>query len=95
MFEVAAFPGKRAWLLKAAVDIHGNEAIERGLRAMGLPLTSAFRASRLAIRFRVREGSALPAVQLDGEEFPASERAEIEVIPRGLRLVVPRAATSR
>ncbi|HWM88231.1 MAG TPA: diacylglycerol kinase family protein [Kofleriaceae bacterium] len=32
-----------------------------------------------------------PAAQIDGEEFPAGDRFRIEVLPRVLRLVVPRA----
>jgi diacylglycerol kinase family enzyme len=31
-----------------------------------------------------------PAAQIDGEEFPAGDRFRIEVLPRVLRLLVPR-----
>ena len=34
---------------------------------------------------------AEPAAQIDGEEFPAGDRFRIQVLPRVLRLVVPRA----
>jgi diacylglycerol kinase family enzyme len=33
-----------------------------------------------------------PAVQIDGEEFPRGDRFRIEVLPRILRIIVPRAA---
>jgi diacylglycerol kinase family enzyme len=88
-FEVAAFRDDRAWLSKAVVDVLGGPAIERRLRAFGLALPVPLRASRVEVRFRVPEGAGPPALQLDGEERPGSERAEIEVVPRALRLIVP------
>jgi diacylglycerol kinase family enzyme len=36
-----------------------------------------------------QDKSAPPAAQIDGEEFPATEQVEIEVVPRAIRLVVP------
>jgi hypothetical protein len=36
------------------------------------------------------EGGQLPAAQIDGEEIPAGDRYRIEVVPRALRLIVPR-----
>jgi diacylglycerol kinase family enzyme len=35
-------------------------------------------------------GKALPAAQCDGEELPAGDRYRVDVIPRALRLIVPR-----
>jgi len=80
MFEVAAFRDKRRWIATAVVDV---------LRGAALELLRPFRASRLVIDFRLPEGCRPPAVQVDGEEFPTSARATIEVVPRALRLIVP------
>jgi hypothetical protein len=39
----------------------------------------------------VRAGDAAPpAAQADGEEIPAGDRYQIAVVPRGLRVIVPR-----
>jgi hypothetical protein len=35
------------------------------------------------------EGGAPLATQLDGEEWPPSHRVRIEVVARGIRLIVP------
>jgi diacylglycerol kinase family enzyme len=92
LFEVAAFRDKRRWISTAVVDVLGGAVLDAGLRAVGRPpglLLKPFRVSRLVIGFRVPEGSPPPAVQVDGEEFPTSERATIEVVPRAVRLIVP------
>ena len=36
------------------------------------------------------DGGTLPAAQIDGEEMPAGDRYHIDVVPRALRLIVPR-----
>jgi diacylglycerol kinase family enzyme len=88
LFETAVFCGKRRWLAKAAVDTIGGAALERVSPGWN-PLSTLLRVSRLQIRFHVPGGAAWPAIQVDGEELPPAARAEIEVIPRALRLVVP------
>jgi diacylglycerol kinase family enzyme len=62
---------------------------EQAVEAMGLHVPMCRRASKWTLRFHVAEGLSLPAVQVDGELFPPAEQAEIEVMPRALRLVVP------
>lgn len=89
LFEVAAFPDEPSWLWKAAVDMGGGDVLAGWLRARGQGLVKPFRISRLTLRFNVPRGASLPPLQLDGEELPGSERAEIEVLPRALRLIVP------
>ncbi|MCK6529898.1 hypothetical protein L6R50_20840 [Myxococcota bacterium] len=48
-----------------------------------------FRISRCSMTFRVPEGGVALAAQIDGEEFRASPRVEIEVLARAIRLIVP------
>jgi diacylglycerol kinase family enzyme len=91
LFEVVPFRGKRDWTSKAIVDLDGNPITEEMLNAIGVVHSHPFRASRLAIQLQWPEGGAIPAAQIDGEEYPVSERASVEVVPRAIRLVVPRA----
>jgi diacylglycerol kinase family enzyme len=89
LFEVVPFRGKRDWTSKAIVDLDGNPITEEMLNAFGVEHSHPFRASRLTIRLEWPEGGASPAAQIDGEEYPASDRASVEVVPRAIRLVVP------
>ncbi len=89
LFEVVPFRGKRDWTSKAIVDLDGNPVTEEMLNAVGVEHSHPFRASRLTMRLAWPEGGAAPAAQIDGEEFPAAEQVDIEVVPRAIRLVVP------
>jgi diacylglycerol kinase family enzyme len=88
-FEVVPFRGKRDWTSKAIVDFDGNPVTEEMLNAVGIEHSPSFSASRLDIRFRVPQGGAPFAAQIDGEELPADERVHIEVHRRALRLIIP------
>jgi diacylglycerol kinase family enzyme len=89
LFEVVPFRGKRDWTSKAIVDLDGNPITEEMLNAVGVEHSHPFRASRLTMHLTWPQGGAAPAAQIDGEEFPATERVDIEVVPRAIRLVVP------
>jgi diacylglycerol kinase family enzyme len=93
LFEVVPFRGKRDWTSKAIVDLDGNPVTEEALEAVGITHSKPFRAARLELSFDVPPGRAALAAQIDGEEFPAGERATVEVVPRAIRLIVPAAAT--
>jgi diacylglycerol kinase family enzyme len=88
-FEIVPFRGKRDWTSKAIVDLDGNPVSEEVLNAIGVEHSKPVSASRIAFKFRVWEGTAPFAAQIDGEELPATERAAIEIVPRALRLIVP------
>ncbi len=88
-FEVMAFPDNRTWVAKGLVDLAGSDTLDDLLAAGGPSLPKPFRAARLDIQFHVPNGLPPPAVQVDGEEFPAAERFSVEVMPRAVRLVVP------
>jgi diacylglycerol kinase family enzyme len=91
LFEVVPFRGKRDWTSKAIVDLEGNPVTEEMLNAIGVEHSHPFRAGRLSLRLVWPAGGAAPAAQIDGEEHPASDRVEIEVVPRAIRLIVPSA----
>jgi diacylglycerol kinase family enzyme len=94
-FEVVPFRGKRDWTSKALVDLKGNPVTEELLNSIGIEHTKPFRAARLAITFE-QDPKAVPvAAQIDGEEYPATERVGLEVQKRALRLIVPEAALYR
>ncbi|MEO7111005.1 MAG: diacylglycerol kinase family protein [Polyangiaceae bacterium] len=90
MFEVVPFRGKRDWASKAIVDLQGNPLTEEMLNAVGIEHSKPFRASRLTMKFREPKDGAKLAAQIDGEEFFAGDSVEIEVLPRAIRLIVPR-----
>ena len=88
-FEIVPFRGKRDWTSKAIVDLDGNPITEDMLNAIGVEHSKPIPASRIEFRFRLPEGGAPFAAQLDGEEAKATASARIEVVPRALRLVIP------
>jgi diacylglycerol kinase family enzyme len=96
LFEVVPFHGKADWLARAIVDLEGNAVTEAVLREMGVEHATPLRASKLEMRFSTRvsgaEGAASSplSAQIDGEEHFASAHVRITVVPRALRLVVPR-----
>jgi diacylglycerol kinase family enzyme len=90
MFEVVPFRGKRDWASKAIVDLQGNPLTEEMLNSVGIEHSKPFRASRLTMKFREPKDGAKLAAQIDGEEFFAGDHVEIEVIPRAIRLIVPK-----
>lgn len=89
LFEVVPFCGKRDWVSKAIVDLDGNPLTEDRLNAVGIEHSKPFRAAHIEIAFDVPEGGTVLAAQIDGEEFPATPRVSVEVLPRALRLIVP------
>lgn len=94
-FEVVPFRGKRDWTSKAIVDLKGNPVTEEMLNKLGIEHTKPFRATQLTIDFKQSPRAVPLAAQIDGEEYPASERVALEVQKRALRLIVPEAALYR
>ena len=89
LFEVIPFRGKLDWTSKAIVDLDGNPITEEMLNAIGVEHSKPFRVSRADITFTYAPGGASPAAQMDGEEFVATDRVRVEVIPRAIRVIVP------
>ena len=89
--------GKRDWTSKAIVDLEGNPLNEQVLNTVGISHSKPFRAARVELRFRVPAGTTALCAQIDGEEFPVSERVVIEVVPRAIvvKVSLPTGATAR
>ena len=94
LFEVVAFRGKLDWSSKAIVDLDGNPLAEEMLNAVGVERSHPLRASRIAMRLSWPAGGAAPAAQIDGEEAPAADDVDVEVVARAIRLVVPAGAAT-
>jgi diacylglycerol kinase family enzyme len=88
-FELVPFRGKRDWASKAIVDLDGNPLTETLLNEIGVEHSRPIRATRMELTIFDPPGGAPLAAQLDGEEWPANAKVTIEVVPRGLRLLVP------
>jgi diacylglycerol kinase family enzyme len=89
LFEVVPFRGKLDWTARAIVDLEGNPVTEEVLDTLGVAHDRPLRFSRAKIRIAWPAGGAVPAAQVDGEEYPATDEASIAVVPRAIRLVVP------
>lgn len=88
-FEVVPMTGKRDWLSKAMVRLDGSGQLEDALRSVGVTHSPEARGAAMSFRFRAAPGALSLHAQIDGEEHPASPRAEVQVLQRALRLVVP------
>jgi diacylglycerol kinase family enzyme len=88
-FEVVPFFGKRDWVSKAIVHLDGSGAAKEALEAVGVRHSEGLSAAIIDVEFEEQPGQLL-AAQIDGEEFPATAGVRIEVVPRALRVVVPR-----
>jgi diacylglycerol kinase family enzyme len=88
LFEIVPLRGRRDWLQRAILDIEGNPLRAMALRALRSPYTPPLRAARIDVSFTTSGGLH---AQIDGEETLATRHATIEVVPRAIRLVVPRA----
>lgn len=89
LFEVVPFRGKRDWTSKAIVDLQGNPITEEFLNALGIRHSKPFRISRASLKFFLPRAALPLAAQVDGEEFPATERVDIQIDRQALRLIVP------
>ncbi len=89
IFELVPFVGKRDWASKAIIDLGINPMTEDLLSEIGLEHSKTLRASTIDLVIHDPPGGAALAAQIDGEEWPASPRVRIEVVARGLRLIVP------
>jgi diacylglycerol kinase family enzyme len=89
IFELVPFVGKNDWVSKAIRDLDVVPLNEEMLEDLGLQHSKTLRASAMDLEIFEPEGGAPLAAQLDGEEWPASRRVRIEVVPQGIRLIVP------
>jgi diacylglycerol kinase family enzyme len=89
LFEIVPFLGKRDWASKAIVDLAGNPLTEEVLNQIGVEHSKNLRGGRVELTLVPPADVPLHG-QVDGEELRAGTRVVLEVLPRALRLVVPR-----
>jgi diacylglycerol kinase family enzyme len=87
-FEIVPFVGKRDWVSKAIVHLDGSGRVADALSTVGVTHSRALSAAKIELEFDEQPGMPLSA-QIDGEEFPATAKVRIEVLPRALTIVVP------
>jgi diacylglycerol kinase family enzyme len=88
-FEIVPFTGKRDWISKALVHLRGSGLSPDGLAKIGVTHSQGLSARSIELVLHRHEGGLPIMAQIDGEEFPATRRVHIDVLPRALRLVVP------
>lgn len=87
-FELVQLAGRRDMMAKLVSAFRHSPLTGEDLKSLGISLSDPVAGARFELT--VRSDGALPAAQADGEELPAGERYRIEVLPRALRLIVPR-----
>jgi diacylglycerol kinase family enzyme len=87
-FELVPVTGRRDFGTKLIGGLRRSPVGVDDLTSLGFEHEPPITGSKFELA--VRSGGNLPAAQIDGEELPAGDRYYIEVIPRALRLVVPR-----
>ncbi len=91
MFEVIPFFGRNDLLAKSLVHLErGGRIIERAQRR-GIGEGPVARAQHIELSLSPHPGGSPLFAQMDGEEIPTALRVRIDVHPRALRLMVPRA----
>jgi len=91
IFELVPFVGKNDWVSKAIRDLEFVPLNEGMLEDLGIEHSKTLRAKVMDLEIFDPPGGAPLATQLDGEEWPPSHRVRIEVVPRGIRLIIPAA----
>ncbi|MBX3155136.1 MAG: hypothetical protein KF773_03980 [Deltaproteobacteria bacterium] len=86
-FELVPVTGRRDMTTKLLGSLRASPVGVDDLASLGFSHAPPIAGSHFELTVR---GGTLPAAQHDGEECPAGERYRIDVVPRALRLVVPR-----
>lgn len=87
-FELVPMAGRRDLTAKMISTFRHSPLSNDDLKSLGVSLADPVAGARFELT--IRSDGALPAAQADGEELPAGERYRVEVLPRALRLLVPR-----
>jgi diacylglycerol kinase family enzyme len=86
-FELVPVAGRRDLGTKLLGSLRRSPVGVDDLQLLGFSHAAAVKGAHFDLRVR---GNPLPAAQCDGEELPAGERYRIDVVPRALRVIVPR-----
>lgn len=85
-FELVPVTGRRDFGTKLIGSLRRSPVGVEDLQKLGFSHAAPISGARFELTVR----GSLPAAQCDGEELPAGERYRIDVVPRALRLIVPR-----
>jgi diacylglycerol kinase family enzyme len=88
-FELVPVAGRRDLTAKLIGGLRHSPIGPAELEALGIESAPPIAGARMELAVRTGTGQ-LPPAQIDGEELPAGERYTVEVLPRALRLIVPR-----
>lgn len=86
-FELVPVAGRRDLGTKLLGSLRRSPVGVDDLQKLGFAHAAPVSGARFDLTVRA---ASLPAAQCDGEELPAGERYRIDVVPRALRLIVPR-----
>lgn len=89
LFEIVPFVGRRDWTSKAIVALDHTGIAADALASVGVTQSASTRAAAIELTLAPHEGGPPLSAQIDGEEFPATARVRIDVLPRALRLRIP------
>lgn len=87
LFEMVPVTGRRDFGAKMLGSLRRSPVGADELSMLGFTHDKPVTGARFELDVRARP---LPAAQCDGEELPVGDRYRIEVLPRALRLIVPR-----
>jgi diacylglycerol kinase family enzyme len=88
-FELVPVTGRRDFTAKLVGAMRQSPLSPEDLEKLGIEYAATLAGSRFELTVH-SEGGVLPAAQIDGEEIPSGDRYVVEVLPRALRLIVPR-----
>jgi diacylglycerol kinase family enzyme len=88
-FELVPITGRRDFGTKLLGTLRSSPVGVDDLKSLGFEHSEPISGAKFDLVVRTSTG-ILPPVQCDGEELPAGDRYRIEVVPRALRLIVPR-----
>lgn len=88
-FELVPVTGRRDFSTKLLGGLRRSPVGVDDLAALGFKHEPAIAGATFELAIHTPGGN-LPAAQVDGEELPAGDRYFIQVLPRALRLIVPR-----
>ena len=89
-FELVPVTGRRDFGTKLIGSLRRSPVDLDDLSALGLEHAAPISGTKFQLDVR---GTPLPGAQVDGEELPAGDCYRVDVVPRGLRLIVPREHT--
>ncbi len=90
LFELVPVAGVRDFTSKLITTLRHHSLTEDDLRKIGIEHSEPVRGSSFELTIMHPGAEDPPAAQIDGEQFPSGERFRFDVLPRILRIIVPR-----